>query len=241
VEAWVSNQTAQVAASGAAEMAIPGISGVTSVAGMGFLLHKMGYCAWGIGALMGCKVLGKADLINVLRLWVDPATELVELDSWAVTAGLFERVTGDPAAFAGLEREIARLEALPGRLALGEPHKVQVNAPPPDPDETRISREEWVRLQTLRVLREAVEQSQGRHAVDVGAADASSLLSPRIGRRLALSLAADVLSQVPRRLIVGLVPVAGALFGAYANAQTMRALAGAAKKYYGGALDSIGA
>jgi hypothetical protein len=40
-----------------------------------FLLHKMAYCAWGIGSILGCKVEGKDDLQYILGLWSHAITE----------------------------------------------------------------------------------------------------------------------------------------------------------------------
>ena len=63
-----------VGLAGGVEMAIPGIHALTIPAGIAFLIHKMAYISWGIGAIKGAYVIETAqhsDLRNILTLWAN--------------------------------------------------------------------------------------------------------------------------------------------------------------------------
>ncbi|MGW4029248.1 hypothetical protein ACWEFL_07970 [Streptomyces sp. NPDC004838] len=79
---WRASQTAQVAAAGAAAMAVPGAHLVALTADVGFLLHKMSICAWGIGFKLGATVDGEDDLAVILGLWAGA----LEPDALSVTS-----------------------------------------------------------------------------------------------------------------------------------------------------------
>lgn len=69
---WINQERAIGAVAGAAEMAIPGLGGVTMIAGITYLLHKMARLSWGIGTLKGAVPVERediSDLNNVLAVW----------------------------------------------------------------------------------------------------------------------------------------------------------------------------
>jgi hypothetical protein len=74
-QSWIAWQSSQVAASGAASTAIPGYHLLTISADIAFVLHKIAYCSWGVGALHGCDVEGKDDLGAILALWAGVVSE----------------------------------------------------------------------------------------------------------------------------------------------------------------------
>jgi hypothetical protein len=82
VRSWRNSQTGQVAAAGAAAMAVPGAHALALVGDVAFLLHKMSICAWGIGFKMGATVDGQDDLAVILALWADA----LEPDALSVTS-----------------------------------------------------------------------------------------------------------------------------------------------------------
>ena len=57
-------------------------------------------------------------------------------------------------------------------------------------------------------------------------------LGRKISRRLAYRLASRIGTRVPARMIVGFIPVAGAIANAFLNVRTMQSMAEAAEKYY---------
>ena len=80
-------------------MVVPGLHAFTIPTGISYLLHKMGYISWGIGALKGAYIVETAnysDLRNILALWANDAdfdASIIEhlaisLDSfcWAMSA-----------------------------------------------------------------------------------------------------------------------------------------------------------
>ncbi|MGI5399267.1 hypothetical protein ACQEVG_07420 [Streptomyces sp. CA-135486] len=86
LSSWRASQTAQVAAAGAAAMAVPGAHLIALTADVGFLLHKMSTCAWGIGFKLGASVEGEDDLAVILGLW-SGALERNALSVGSATAG----------------------------------------------------------------------------------------------------------------------------------------------------------
>lgn len=87
---WVASQAAQAATTGAIAVAIPFAHLPALAVDVAFLLHKMCFCSWGIGALHGCTVDGKEDFAIILRLWAGDLqeTELPVVLSTAAVSGL---------------------------------------------------------------------------------------------------------------------------------------------------------
>ena len=74
LESWTNQEIVMVGLAGGAEMAIPGIHALTIPAGIAYLIHKMAYISWGIGAIKGAYVIETAqhsDLRNILTLWAN--------------------------------------------------------------------------------------------------------------------------------------------------------------------------
>ncbi|MET8677714.1 hypothetical protein ABZW18_09025 [Streptomyces sp. NPDC004647] len=90
LSSWRTSQTAQVAAAGAAAMAVPGAHLLALTADVGFLLHKMSICAWGIGFKLGATVDGEDDMAVILGLWagaLEPDALSVGTAAVGVSAG----------------------------------------------------------------------------------------------------------------------------------------------------------
>jgi len=68
---WIMEQRAAVVTSGAVANLIPGAHLLAMVADLVFLLNRMSYCAWGIGAIKKCKVFGMSDFEQILVLWCE--------------------------------------------------------------------------------------------------------------------------------------------------------------------------
>src|SRR5215213_10218230 len=74
VESWMQQETAMVAVAGGVEMAVPGLHALTIPAGISYMIHKMAYLSWGIGAIKGAYIVETAqnsDLRNILTLWAN--------------------------------------------------------------------------------------------------------------------------------------------------------------------------
>ena len=228
---WIKQETTKTALIGGAEMVVPGLHAFTIPTGVSYMLHKMGYISWGIGALKGAYVIeteAYSDLRNILALWANDSdfnANIVEhlaisLDAlrWALTA--------------------EGQAAMPGLLSASA-------------DETT--------LRTYHILQKLAENfvagDERGHAIAeamLGAEDAKNLLSSgkdnvnhlncevmltrplgrKISRRLAYRLASRIGTRVPARMIVGFIPVAGAIANAFLNVRTMQSMAEAAEKYY---------
>ena len=228
---WIKQETTKTALIGGAEMVVPGLHAFTIPTGVSYMLHKMGYISWGIGALKGSYVIeteAYSDLRNILALWANDSdfnASIVEhlaisLDAlrWALTA----------------EAQAAMPELLSASA-----------------DETT--------LRTYHILQKLAENfvagDERGHAIAaamLGAEDAKNLLSSgkenvnhlncevmltrplgrKISRRLAYRLASRIGTRVPARMIVGFIPVAGAIANAFLNVRTMQSMAEAAEKYY---------
>jgi hypothetical protein len=100
VEDWRNSQAWQAAIAGGGSSLIPVAHLATGVAETLYLLHKMAWCAWGIGGLHNCVVEGKEDLLYILGLWSHAISEsqIREMfDLCHKAAILKEASTNDPA------------------------------------------------------------------------------------------------------------------------------------------------
>ena len=71
---WIKQETTKLAIIGGAEMMVPGLHAFTIPTGISYLLHKMGFISWGIGALKGAFVVeteAYSDLRNILAVWAN--------------------------------------------------------------------------------------------------------------------------------------------------------------------------
>ena len=101
---WKMSQAGQAGLAGAAAMAVPGPHAIMILPDILFLIHKMAYCCWGIGALHGCTIETKADFSVILAIYTGVVTE--DVLEWSVVGGsvtgvgLYAAHIGVP-AFAG--------------------------------------------------------------------------------------------------------------------------------------------
>ena len=229
---WVAQETTKLALAGGAEMIIPGLHAFTIPTGISYLLHKLAYISWGIGALKGAYIIeteSYSDLRNILALWannthfnariIEHLAIAVDALQWAMSAE--------------------------GQKAI--PQLLQSQT-----DETT--------RRTYRILQELAESyvagdERGYLVVEsiVGADIAQEMLvtgkanvkpledgeviftrplGRKISTRLAGKLASQLGARLPARFIVGFVPLAGAIVNAFMNAQTLQSMADAAEKYY---------
>lgn len=229
---WISQETTKLALAGGAEMIIPGLHAFTIPTGISYLLHKMAYITWGIGALKGAYIIeteSHSDLRNILALWAN---------NTHFNATIIEHLA-------------VSLDALQWTLS-AEGQKAMPKLLASDTDETT--------LRTYRILQELAENyvagdERGYLVVEsilgtdtaqellvTGKANIKQLddneviftrpLGRKISTRLAGKLASQLGSRIPARFIVGFVPLAGAIVNAFLNAQTLQSMAESAEKYY---------
>ena len=228
---WIKQETTKLALVGGAEMVVPGLHAFTIPTGVSYLLHKMGYISWGIGALKGAYVIeteAYSDLRNILALWANEgdfdasllehlAVSLEALE-WALTAE-------------GQAAMPALLKASTDETTLRSYHIMQKLA------ENLVAGDErgYAMLEAMKGERGAAALLAAGHA-NVSHLKSEVMLTRPLGRkvswRLASKLASRIGSRVPARMIVGFLPVAGAVANAFLNVQTIRSMADTAEKYY---------
>ncbi len=81
---WKAAQAAQTGAAGAASAAVPLLHLPAIAADVAFLLHKMAFCSWGVGGMVGAPVDGKDDFLLILGVWSGDLKE-TELDAAIIT------------------------------------------------------------------------------------------------------------------------------------------------------------
>lgn len=233
VDTWIQQETATIALAGGAEMIIPGLHALTIPAGITFLIHRMAYISRGIGALKEAYVVETprySDLRNILTLWANNSYYNMHLlDFKAIKLDTFTYAVTDE-GYAALEKALAHVAA---------------------------QKTDAVIVRTLQVLKTLVDEFAGderamslvRTLTDEETADnliaiaqnrAASTevvvktkpLNQRMSTRLALRLAGQISARVPAKLIVGFIPLAGAVVNAFFNAQTLLSMAETARKYY---------
>ena len=231
VPQWINQETTKLALVGGAEMVIPGLHALTLPTGISYLLHKMGYIGWGIGALKGAYVIeteAYSDLRNILALWandthfnaslIEHLAISVEALGWAMTAE-------------GQKIMPKLLESHRDETALRTFHIVQALA------ENYVAGDE----RGFLVVESIAGRQTAEEMLTQGKANVKPLgneviltrpLGRKISRRLAGRLASRLGARIPARFIVGFVPLAGAVVNAFLNAQTLQSMAEAAEKYY---------
>ena len=231
VTQWINQETTKLAISGGAEMVVPGLHAFTIPTGVSYLLHKMGYISWGIGALKGAYVIeteAYSDLRNILALWaneshfdasvIEHLSISLECLQWAMTAD-------------GQAAVPRLLESADDETTLRTYHILQrlvENFVAGDERGARIV-EAMLGADAANVLLE-----QGK--ANVRHLNAEVKLTRPLGRkvswRLASKLASRLGTRIPARFIVGFVPLAGAIANAFLNVRSIRSMTEAAEKYY---------
>ncbi len=228
---WIKQETTKLAFVGGAEMVVPGLHAFTIPTGVSYLLHKMGYISWGIGALKGAYVIeteAYSDLRNILALWANEgdfdasllehlAISLEALE-WALSA---DGQAAMPALLtASTDTTTLRtyhiLQKLAENLAAGDERGYAVIEAMRGKEAAAdliASGKDLVRHQNTEVM---LTRPLGR----------------KVSRRLASKLASRIGARIPARMIVGFLPVAGAVANAFLNVQTIRSMADSAEKYY---------
>ena len=228
---WIKQETTKLAVIGGAEMVIPGLHAFTIPTGVSYLLHKMGYISWGIAALKGAYVVeteAYSDLRNILALWANESdfnAKIIEhlaisLDAlrWALSA---EGQNAMPdLLLASTDETTLRsyhiLQKLAEHFVAGDERGYAIVAAMLGADEA------------ARVLAEGAENVNHLNCEVM----LTRPLGRKISRRLAYKLASRISARVPAKMIVGFIPVAGAIVNAFLNVQTINSMAQAAEKYY---------
>ncbi|MDE2635304.1 MAG: hypothetical protein OXI30_02975 [Chloroflexota bacterium] len=228
---WIRQETTKLAVIGGAEMVVPGLHSFTIPTGVSYLLHKMGTISWGIGALKGAYIVeteAYSDLRNILALWANEASFDAKI----------------------IEHLAISLDAL--RWALSEEGQAAL----PDLLEAQVDETTLRSYHILQKLAEnfVADDERGYAIAEamLGAEAAAGLLATgkeqvkhlncevmltrplgrKISRRLAYKLASRISARVPAKMIVGFIPIAGAVVNAFLNVQTIQSMAEAAEKYY---------
>ena len=209
----------------------PACTPSTIPSGVSYLLHKLGYISWGIGALKGAYVVeteAYSDLRNILALWANEGhfdASLIEhlavsLDAFKWTLSV-EGQAAMPALLGSTAdtttlRTYHILQRLAENLVAGDERGYAVLESMLDADAA------------ADLLSSAKE--------NVNHLNSEVMLTRPLGRkvswRLASKLASRIGTRIPAKMIVGFLPVAGAIANAFLNVQTMQSMAGVAEKYY---------
>ncbi|MCY3976774.1 MAG: hypothetical protein OXG23_01630 [Chloroflexi bacterium] len=228
---WIRQETTKLAVIGGAEMVVPGLHSFTIPTGVSYLLHKMGTISWGIGALKGAYIVeteAYSDLRNILALWANEASfdaKIIEHLAISLDALRWALSEEGQAALPDL------LEAQVDETTLRSYHILQKLA------ENFVADDE--RGYAIAEAMLGVEAAAGLLAT--GKEQVNHLncevmltrpLGRKISRRLAYKLASRISARVPAKMIVGFIPIAGAVVNAFLNVQTIQSMAEAAEKYY---------
>ena len=228
---WIKQETTKLALVGGAEMVVPGLHAFTIPSGVSYLLHKMGAISWGIGALKGAYVIeteAYSDLRNVLALWANEGDfDASLLEHLAISLEALEWALSAE----GQAAMPALLKASTDATTLRTYHILQKLAENLAADEERGG----AVLKAMRgeeaaagIIARGKEHIEHRHTEVM----LTRPLGRKISRRLAYKLASRIGTRIPARMIVGFLPVAGAVANAFLNMQTIGSMAESAEKYY---------
>jgi hypothetical protein len=237
IETWIQQETATIALAGGAEMIIPGIHALTIPMGISFLIHKMAYMSWGLGAIKRAYVVETAqhsDLRNILTLWANASyynMHILEYKAIGLDA-LMYAITDE--GYAQLQIALANVERIKTDAVLVNTLKVlKTLADEFAGDERSMN---IVSIMTDEETAETlITTAQNRVASHPVSANPKKM-NRRLGSRLALRLAGQISARLPAKFLVGFIPLAGAIVNAFFNAQTLMSMAETARKYYANSL-----
>ncbi len=228
---WIKQETTKLALIGGAEMVVPGLHAFTIPTGVSYLLHKMGAISWGIGALKGAYVVeteAYSDLRNILALWANESdfnAKIIEHLAISLDALRWSLTEAGQAAMPNL------LVASADETTLRSYHILQKLS------ENFVAGDE----RGYAIAQAMLGAHEAEQLLAVGKANVNHLncevmltrpLGRKISRRLAYKLASRISARLPAKMIVGFIPVAGAIVNAFLNVQTIQSMAEAAEKYY---------
>jgi hypothetical protein len=231
VAQWITQETTKLAIAGGAEMVIPGLHAFTIPTGISYLLHKLGYISWGIGALKGAYIIeteAHSDLRNILALWANNTHFNAEIiEHLAISIDVLEWALSED----GQQKMPQLLQTNTDETSLRTYHMLQ------DIAENYVAGDE----RGYAVVASIVGADRAQHMLTMGEThvvpihDEDILIRPlgrKVSARLAAKLASRLSTRIPARFLVGFIPVAGAIVNAFLNAQTLQSMAEAAEKYY---------
>ncbi len=228
---WIKQETTKLALIGGAEMVVPGLHAFTIPTGVSYLLHKMGAISWGIGALKGAYVVeteAYSDLRNILALWANESdfnAKIIEHLAISLDALRWSLTEAGQAAMPNL------LVASADETTLRSYHILQKLS------ENFVAGDE----RGYAIAQAMLGAHEAEQLLAIGKANVNHLncevmltrpLGRKISRRLAYKLASRISARLPAKMIVGFIPVAGAIVNAFLNVQTIQSMAEAAEKYY---------
>jgi hypothetical protein len=233
VESWIQQETATVALAGGVEMIIPGLHAITIPAGITFLIHRMAYISRGIGALKAAYVVETprySDLRNVLTLWANDAYyNMHVLDYKAIGLETFIYAMSDE-GYATLEKAIAAAaETKPDAVIVRTLTVLKTLVDEFAGDERAMA---LVLKLTDEETTEGLINIAQKRASSADRLSKTKQMNTRLSTRLALKLAGQISARIPAKLLVGFIPIAGAIVNAFFNAQTLLSMAEVARKYY---------
>ena len=228
---WIKQETTKLALIGGAEMVVPGLHAFTIPTGVSYLLHKMGAISWGIGALKGAYVIeteAYSDLRNILALWAKEGRfDASVIEHLAISLDALQWVM----TAEGQAAMPALLDAAEATATLRSYHVAQKLA------ENFVAGDE----RGYGIVKAMIGEAAAAAMLSAGQANVKHLhcevmltrpLGRKVSRRLAARLASRIGARIPARMIVGFLPVAGAIANSFMNVQTIQSMAAAAEKYY---------
>ena len=194
---WVNQQAAYAAGSGAVAMAVPAYHLLALVADLSILMHKMAYCAWGVGTICGCAPAGKEDLQIILALWSGALSpeELFGVGGGTAIAGGTLTTT-----MLGTNHAVGKAvsKGMPKAVAKGLPKAVGKGAG----------------LATGAAVGAVVKKLPAAAVVTQFSSQAASLWAAKLSEKLAAKIAAKIGTKVTANGVAGFIPVVGAAAGA---------------------------
>lgn len=228
VQSWIRDETTKVALAGGAEMAIPGTQAITIPIGIAYLMRKMATLAWGIGALRGAIIVETpyhSDLRNILTLYANGNLyNSTLLDFQAISREAYEWAIRSEGylPLRELTDSMTRIDTTANTWRV---LRVLAEEFPADERAQRL-------LRTLSDSETVESLLSDAHGRVVTTRTSDDPVQRRIGAKLALKLAGQIGGRVPARIVMGFIPLAGALVNGFLNTQTLKGFSEAAEAYY---------
>ena len=212
---WIRYHKSQTIAAGVGSGLIPGAGLALMSADLTFLLHKLSYMSWGIGAIRGCKVYSKADFLHILHIWGEDETEMGDLS--AVSYGFIKAVNAAASLHEFMQLDqLSEIQELVIYNELGKLYSAQGSI--------AQALSHW-------------GNHHGNHGLKVKIGRKKlAKVSVKLSQKLAKKLATKIVSKMAAKFLLGFVPIVGAAVSAYLNHWLMEGIGSSAERYYSKAI-----
>ncbi len=230
LEKWNQQEIGASAIAGAAEMAIPGLGGLTMIAGIGFLLHKMARVSWGIGTLKDAFPIETeeySDITNVLAIWANDSKYDRNVVAFkAISVDALHYYLSNEDIQEKVDDTVENTPLNSDELLIHTLTALQLFANDVTSDAKSAKLLETIGMSAASSVTARAAKKYATKKV------AQKTVGRAVRKKVATKVATRFAAKVGGKAILSFIPVGGALINAGLNMKTLNDMRLAAEKYY---------